>query len=197
MQPAIAGLRSVSEGGFGTAVAQSLSIGESSTLTEKCPPDLSHPPPGLPHSPVEARERLAVEGVTFNGARASEACRYTVEQWREAGCPSGAHAAAAHLVAELAPYVESQLANLPERLEDLVALAKTQQLPADAVAVNLAIIQRAPQNVAAHNQLGRAYQDLGLIQRARAAFETVLQLDPGNAIATKRLHEINRLKLGH
>ena len=42
----------------------------------------------------------------------------------------------------------------------------------------------------AHNRLGRAYQELGLIAHARAQFEMVTRLDPGNAIATKRLKEL-------
>jgi alkylated DNA nucleotide flippase Atl1 len=155
------------------------------------PPGFVASIPGLPRSPVEARERLAAEGVTFDGVRASEQCRYTVEEWRTAGCPSGADTAAAHVLAELDDYVEGRIASLPERLEDLYALAGTEDIPAGAVAINRAIIARSPQDIPAHNRLGRAYQDLGLTGRARAAFETVLRLDGSNAIATKRLREIS------
>lgn len=81
---------------------------------------------GLPRNPVEARERLAAEGVSFDGLRASEQCRYTIEQWRAAGSPSGADDAAAYLLAELEQFVEGQLASLPEQLEDLRTLAGTQ-----------------------------------------------------------------------
>ena len=158
------------------------------------PPGFIASTPGLPRNPIEARERLAAEGVTFEGSRASERCRYTIEQWRAAGCPSGADAGAAHLLAELEQHVEGQITNLPERPEDLLALAGTQNLPADAVAVNRAIITVMPQDIPAHNRLGRAYQSLGLTEHARAAFETVLRLDPCNTIATKRLGEINRSK---
>lgn len=160
------------------------------------PPGFTASTPGLPRNPVEARDRLADEGVRLDGMRASERCRYTIEEWRAAGCPSGADAAAAHLLAELEHYVEGQTASLPERLEGLLALAGTQNLLADVVAINRAIIDRSPQDVPAHNRLGRAYQDLGLTEHARGAFETALRLDPSNAVATKRLREISRSKRG-
>ena len=151
---------------------------------------------GRPRNPVEARDRLIDEGVTFDGEGASERSRYTIEQWRAAGCPSGAQPTAAHVLAEVEAYVERQIATLPDRLEDLLALARAENLPADAVAVNRAIIARSPQDIPAHNRLGRAYQTLALIARARAAFETVVRLDPGNAIATKRLQELSRTERG-
>jgi hypothetical protein len=59
---------------------------------------------------------------------------------------------------EVETYVEGQIANLPGRLEDLLAQAGTKTLAADAVAVNRAIIVHAPQDIPAHNRLGRAYQ---------------------------------------
>ena len=152
--------------------------------------------PGLPSNPVEARDRLAGEGVAFHGERASERCRYTVEQWRSAGCPSGAEVVAVRLLADVETYVEGQIANLPRRLEDLLALARTETLSADAVAVNRAIIAHAPQDIPARNRLGRAYQELGLIEHARTAFQAVIRLDPGNLIATKRLQELRRTEPG-
>jgi alkylated DNA nucleotide flippase Atl1 len=152
--------------------------------------------PGLPANPVEARDRLGDEGVAFDGERASERCRYTVEEWRAAGCPSGADVVAARLLADVETFVEGQIANLPGRLEDLLELAGTETLLADAVAVNRAIIAHAPQDIPGHNRLGRAYQELGLIEHARAAFEAVIRLDPGNVIATKRLQELSRTDRG-
>jgi alkylated DNA nucleotide flippase Atl1 len=151
---------------------------------------------GLPRNSIEARDRLAAEGVTFDGSRASLRCRYTIDQWRGAGCPSGVDAAEAYVLAELDQYVEGEIVKLPARLEDLLAMADTQNLPADEVAVNRAIIAHAPKDIPAHNRLGRAYQNLRLIEQARAVFETVLRLDPGNAIARKRLGEISRSSRG-
>ena len=146
---------------------------------------------GLPANPVEARHRLADEGVAFDGERASERCLYTVEQWRAAGCPSGAEVVAASVLAEVEAYVEGQIAELPGRLEDLRPMAGTETNPGDSVALNRAILARAPEDVPAHNRLGRAYQELGLIEHARAAFEAVIRLDPANVIARKRLQELN------
>jgi cytochrome c-type biogenesis protein CcmH/NrfG len=108
----------------------------------------------------------------------------------------GADVVAARLLADVETYVEGQIANLPGRLEDLLELAGTETLLADAVAVNRAIIAHAPQDIPGHNRLGRAYQELGLIEHARAAFEAVLRLDPGNMIATKRLQELSRTDRG-
>jgi tetratricopeptide (TPR) repeat protein len=152
---------------------------------------------GLPGDAVQARDRLAHEGVTFEGQRASDRCRYTVEDWRAAGRPSGADIVAERHLAEVETYVERRIAELPGRLEDLRPLTGTDTHPADSVAVNRAIVARAPEDVAAHNRLGRAYQELGLLEQARAAFEAVIRLEPANAIASKRLQELNRMDGGH
>ncbi len=95
---------------------------------------------GLPRNAVEARDRLADEGVTFNRECASERCRYTVEQWLAAGRPSGTGAAEIHLLADVERYVERKMTALPSRLEDLHALAGSETLAADAVAISRAII---------------------------------------------------------
>jgi tetratricopeptide (TPR) repeat protein len=70
-------------------------------------------------------------------------------------------------------------------------MAGTDTNPGDSVALNRAIIARAPDDVPAHNRLGRAYQELGLIEHARSAFDAVIRLDPTNVIARKRLQELN------
>jgi cytochrome c-type biogenesis protein CcmH/NrfG len=85
---------------------------------------------------------------------------------------------------------------LPDRLEDLLALARADALPADAVAVNRAILARLPQDIPAQNRLGRAYEALGLIAHARGVFKRVIRLDPTNVIAKKRLEEISRIGRG-
>jgi alkylated DNA nucleotide flippase Atl1 len=145
---------------------------------------------GLPRNALEARERLLDEGVTFDGERAGEQCRYTVEQWREAGRPSGAGAAQAYVLADVERYVEHKMTALPSRLEDLHAVAGSETVAVDSIAISRAIISLSPRDIPAHNRLGRAYQNLGLLERARAAFEVVVQLDPGNPIATNRLQEL-------
>jgi hypothetical protein len=108
------------------------------------------------------------------------------DQWHASGSPSHIDVVAAQVEA----HVKGQIAHLPTRLEDLLSLARTDMPPMDAVAVNRAIIAHVPNDTPAHNRLGRSYQALGLIDHARGAFETVLGLDPGNIIATKRLREL-------
>ena len=61
-----------------------------------------------------------------------------------------------------------------------------------AVAINEAIVEQDQDDVVAHNRLGRAYAGVGLPERAEVAFARVLELDPGNPIATRRLAELGR-----
>ena len=102
----------------------------------------------------------------------------------------------ASLLSEVETYVEGQIANLPRRLEGLLELVGTETLLADTVAINHAIIAHAPEDIPAHIRLGRAYQELGLIEQARTAFEAVIQLDSGHGIATNRLQELKRMDRG-
>lgn len=99
-------------------------------------------------------------------------------------------------VAEVETYVARRSAELPGGLEDLLELVGTETHPADTVAVNRAIIARAPEDAPAHNRLGRAYQELGLLEDARGAFDAVIRLDPLNGIARKRLVELRCKDLG-
>ena len=81
-------------------------------------------------------------------------------------------------------------AGLPGDLEQLRTLA-AQEGPAElAAAVNRAILQLDAYDVVAMNRLGRAYEALGSADRAEQTFRDVLTLDPGNAIAVRRLREL-------
>lgn len=111
-----------------------------------------------------------------------------VDQWHALGSPSHTEIVAAQVEA----HVKDQIAQLPKRLEDLLSLARTDMPPTNAVAVNRAILAHVPNDIPAHNRLGRAFQALGLIDQARGAFETVIELDPGNVIARTRLRELTR-----
>ena len=84
----------------------------------------------------------------------------------------------------------AQEAGLPGDLEQLRTLA-AQEGPAElAAAVNRAILQLDAYDVVAMNRLGRAYEALGSADRAEQTFRDVLTLDPGNAIAVRRLREL-------
>jgi tetratricopeptide (TPR) repeat protein len=83
--------------------------------------------------------------------------------------------------------IERLLGELPDDLGQLQALAAETTLPEDAVAINSAIIQRAPDDVVALNRLGRAYDALGKLDLAESTFRAVIEIDPGNSIARGRL----------
>ncbi len=76
---------------------------------------------------------------------------------------------------------------LPDDLGELRALAESDPAPEDAIAINSKIAQLAPSEVVAFVRLGRAHLDLHHDAEAIEAFEKVLELDPKNAIAKRRL----------
>lgn len=63
----------------------------------------------------------------------------------------------------------------------------------EAVSVNQTIIESFPNDIEAHNRLGRAYMELGQYQRARQAYNRTIELDPYNTIAEKNLHRLDAL----
>ena len=52
--------------------------------------------------------------------------------------------------------------------------------------------ERAPDDIVALNRLGRAYEALGRSERAKSAFRRVLECDPTNSIASRRLGALER-----
>ena len=66
--------------------------------------------------------------------------------------------------------VARRRAELPDSLDELRVLAAGAGDPEDVLAVNAAIIDRAPDDVVALNRLGRAYEGLRLLEEAKAAF---------------------------
>lgn len=63
----------------------------------------------------------------------------------------------------------------------------------EAVAVNRALIEGYPNDVDAHNRLGKALTELGHYAEAREAYEKALALDPLNTIARKNLGRLSSL----
>jgi tetratricopeptide (TPR) repeat protein len=86
--------------------------------------------------------------------------------------------------------MDSRRADLPGDLGHLRALAAEPLEPEDAVAVNAAIVERAPSDTAALNRLGRAYETLKALDQAEETFRRCLAVDPKNAIATRRLRDL-------
>ena len=64
----------------------------------------------------------------------------------------------------------------------------------EAIAANESILESFPNDVDAHNRLGRAYMELGEYPRARDAYRQAAELDPFNAIARKNLRRLSRLR---
>ena len=64
----------------------------------------------------------------------------------------------------------------------------------EAVAVNQSLIEMFPNDVDAHNRLGRAYMELGEYAQAEAAYSRTIEIDPYNNIARKNLQRLSHLK---
>ena len=67
---------------------------------------------------------------------------------------------------------------------------------AEAVNVNRAILAEFPNDVEAHNRMAKALAEVGRVAEARAAFASVLDLSPHNAIAKKNLERLGKLADG-
>lgn len=65
-----------------------------------------------------------------------------------------------------------------------------------AARINESIIELLPNDIGAHNRLGKALTELGRYTEARKAYERVLELDPGNSIARRNLQRLSYLKEG-
>jgi len=64
----------------------------------------------------------------------------------------------------------------------------------EAVAVNLTVIENMPNDIDAFNRLGKAYMEMADYEKSREAYNKVLEIDPGNSIATKNLARLSQLK---
>jgi tetratricopeptide (TPR) repeat protein len=63
----------------------------------------------------------------------------------------------------------------------------------ESIESNLNIISHFPNDVDAHNRLGKGYMEMGQYAKAKEAYEKALQLDQYNTIAKKNLQRIARL----
>ncbi len=63
----------------------------------------------------------------------------------------------------------------------------------EAMAANRSLLESFPNDVDAHNRLGRAHMELGEYALAREAYEKALSLDAYNTIAKKNLERLSRL----
>ena len=88
--------------------------------------------------------------------------------------------------------IDARRTDLPDDLAQLRGLATTATDPEDAIAINSAILRHAPDDVVALNRLGRAYETIGSFEQAEQAFRQAIAADPGNAIAARRLGDLQR-----
>jgi hypothetical protein len=63
----------------------------------------------------------------------------------------------------------------------------------EALEINKGIIANFPNDVDAHNRLGKAYMELGEYDQAKEAYAKALQLDQYSTIARKNLERLDRL----
>jgi len=64
----------------------------------------------------------------------------------------------------------------------------------EAIAVNWSLLELFPNDMEAHNRLGRAYMELGKYSQAEDAYKKTLAIDPYNMIANKNLRRLVHLK---
>lgn len=63
----------------------------------------------------------------------------------------------------------------------------------EAIAANRALLELSPEDVEAHNRLGRALMKMGEYTAAKEAYGQALELDPYNRIAKKNLKRLSQL----
>lgn len=63
-----------------------------------------------------------------------------------------------------------------------------------AVELNIQLSEEFPEEQDILNRLGKAYSELGQVNKAKATFEKVLEGDPYNPIATKNLERLSTLR---
>ncbi len=63
-----------------------------------------------------------------------------------------------------------------------------------AVTLNLQLVEEFPEDTEILNRLGKAYSELGQVNKAKATFEKVLETDPYNPIALKNIDRLSTLR---
>ena len=90
-------------------------------------------------------------------------------------------------------YREAEQVGLKRRRsKQAIALAK-QGRWREAIAINKGIIEDFPNDVDAHNRLGKAYMELGEYSEAKDAYKRAMELDPYNVVAIKNLRRLSHL----
>jgi tetratricopeptide (TPR) repeat protein len=88
--------------------------------------------------------------------------------------------------------IDDRRSGLPDDVAQLRRLAAEAEGPEDAIAINTAILEHAPDDSVAMNRLGRAYEAMGSLDRATETFRRAVAADPDNTIAERRLRDLER-----
>ena len=92
----------------------------------------------------------------------------------------------------MAIFPEERLRAKRQMSERAIALAMASRWE-EAAQVNRELVALFPDDVDAHNRLGKALTELGRLQEARAAYSRAAALDPTNVIANKNLQRLAKL----
>jgi len=82
------------------------------------------------------------------------------------------------------------------RSKEAIALAMQGRWE-EAVTANRSIVEVFPQDINAHNRLGKALMELGCYAEAKEAYMKALGIDPKNSIARKNMRRLSLLKEAH
>ncbi len=80
-----------------------------------------------------------------------------------------------------------------EKSKEAIAMAMENRWE-EAASINRSIIELFPDDIEAHNRLGKALFEQGKYAEARSAFAKAIQLSPSNGIARKNLDRLSLLK---
>ncbi len=79
-------------------------------------------------------------------------------------------------------------------LEDQAIKAALNQNWPKAIEINKKILKENPKNIAALNRLGRAFWEIGQIEKANKTYKKVIKIDSFNPIANKNLKRLTQAK---
>jgi len=153
------------------------------TPTPSVPPPQQPTPPPAAASPTSVPQPAAApEQTTFDPRLLPESILATADElFRQS--------AYWEAIQQLEPMIPRATGQTRESAQLLLAQAylKNPKWTRRAEAVLQALLERNARHVPAHLQLAEIYRASGLLSRARAAYEKVLEIEPDNVLASKAL----------
>ncbi len=90
-------------------------------------------------------------------------------------------------------YQESEQVGLKRRLAKQAIDLAMEGRWREAIAINKEKIESFPDDVEAHNRLGKAYMELGEYDKSRDSYHRAMELDPYNSVAMRNLRRLAQL----